>query len=168
MTEYWDASIESLRSTVVVGLTNKGLAQSSSELYIYSIHSSCKAVLSSDRVNGGGNRARTDFFKNTHKHPMIFRSVTGNITLDVPLYHILNTARRINRGVVILQHRKFCRKESLKHKVNSICENTCIIVVCNHFTQDNRDTNPHTQEDIAPHNSTEPPPCFTVGTRQST
>ncbi|GFU94723.1 hypothetical protein TNCV_3386121 [Trichonephila clavipes] len=49
--------------------------------------------------------------------------------------------RRVNRGVVLMEHRmrtpKTSQKEVLKHRVKMINENASIIVACDHYPQDN-------------------------------
>ncbi|CAL1272010.1 unnamed protein product [Larinioides sclopetarius] len=50
--------------------------------------------------------------------------------------YMLYTERRVNRGVVFLEHRTFW-KESLKNGVKIICENASIMAVCDHLPQDN-------------------------------
>ncbi|GFV70866.1 hypothetical protein TNCV_3626321 [Trichonephila clavipes] len=42
----------------------------------------------------------------------------------------------MNRGVVILEHRTFSRKQSLKRRIKRICENASIMVVCDPTPQD--------------------------------
>ena len=53
-----------------VRLINKGRAQSLKEFAA----SSCRAILSSGSVRGGGNRARTLFSKKPYKGSMVLRS----------------------------------------------------------------------------------------------
>ncbi|GFU11479.1 hypothetical protein TNCV_4742211 [Trichonephila clavipes] len=79
----------------------------------------------------------------------------------------VKTVRPVNSGVIILEHETFAWKESLKHRVKMICENAFIMAACDHPhpLKTTRGINP---QDIAYHNISEPAPCFTVGTMQST
>ncbi|GFW85202.1 hypothetical protein TNCV_3249421 [Trichonephila clavipes] len=47
------------------------------------------------------------------------------------------------QGVVILEHRKFCRKKSLQHRVKMICDNASIMVAGDHLPQEQREASIH-------------------------
>ncbi|GFV44380.1 hypothetical protein TNCV_999041 [Trichonephila clavipes] len=78
----------------------------------------------------------------------------------------LNTVRGVNMDDVILEHRTFSWKESLKHRVKRICEIASAMVVCDPPPQDNEKL--QSMGSYSPHTITEPPPCFMVEIRQST
>ncbi|GFT89936.1 hypothetical protein TNCV_1666491 [Trichonephila clavipes] len=66
----------------------------------------------------------------------------------MPMKPCLNTERRVNRDVVLLEHRMLSQKEVLKHRVKMIWENASIMVACNIPLKTTRF--PNSQEDIAP------------------
>ncbi|GFX10366.1 hypothetical protein TNCV_1867611 [Trichonephila clavipes] len=93
-------------------MTNKGLEQSTSEVALIS--------------RAGQSRVQ----------------VTGDTTLGELLHHhahvtTFETARRVNRGAVLLEHRTFSQREVLKHRMKMIAENASIIVTCDHSPLNN-------------------------------
>ncbi|GFU73323.1 putative DD41D transposase [Trichonephila clavipes] len=67
---------------------------------------------------------------------------------------------RENRGVVILEHRTFSRKEILNLRMKRMCENVSIMIDLEHLPEEQ--LYPNLREDIALHTLTALSPCFTV------
>ncbi|GFV99806.1 hypothetical protein TNCV_5081661 [Trichonephila clavipes] len=49
----------------------------------------------------------------------------------------LNTARRVDRSVVILEQKTSSWEDRLKHRVKMVCENASIRVTCGNSPQNN-------------------------------
>ncbi|GFX75033.1 hypothetical protein TNCV_1846051 [Trichonephila clavipes] len=84
--------------------------------------------------------------------------------LDVPLHHHADVTmfERVNRDIVILEHRMFSLKERLigEDELRGCFDNG------DHPLKTTKCFNPW--KDISPHTVAEPPSCLTIETKQST